>query len=72
VISQPLDSEMLSWLGIPATQPHGPTHGHTGTHHTAITVGKKRGIEGGRQKNKKNAAWYSPKIAPNGHYTETT
>ena len=59
VISQPLDSKMLPRLEIPATQPWAPTQGHLGTCHTVITVKrerekKKKGVVGGKQKNKKS------------------
>ena len=52
VINQPLDSKPLTWLAIPATQPWG----HLGPCHTVLNnSGKKKGVEKGKQKNKKNA-----------------
>ena len=59
VISQPLDSKMLLRLEIPATQPWTPTQWHLGTCHTVIKVErerekKKKGVEEGKQKNKKS------------------
>jgi len=55
-INQPLDSETLPWLTIPATQPWAPTQVHLGTHHIVITVEreKKGGVVGGKQENKKS------------------
>ena len=56
MISQPLDSKMLPWLAIPAPQPIAPTHGHLGTGHTVITVGRERKkgrVVGGNLKSKR-------------------
>jgi len=61
VISQPLDSKMLRWLAIPATQPWAPTHRDIQAPVTLLQQWKERkknkkkrkgGIEG-RQKTKK-------------------
>ena len=48
-ISQPLDSETLPWLAIPATQPWAPTSSHPGTCHTEKKQWK-WGRGGGRAK----------------------
>ena len=57
-ISQPLDSEMLPWLAIPATQPRAPTQCHPGTRHNEIHSGKR---EMGRGK---KTSKITPKLNP--------
>ena len=61
-ISQPLDSETLPWLAIPATQPWAPTSSHPGTCHTELNSGKREGGGGREEENREDNSKLSYKL----------
>ena len=61
VTNQPLDSNTLPWLAIPATQPSVPTYSHQDTCHTVLAVEEEK--KGGAEKKETNRPETSQKSA---------